>query len=165
MDDLKMLQSLPLDVKILKTKQRIKEWINEYGEDGVYISFSGGKDSTVLLDLVRQDYPDVKACFVDVPTQFPELKQFVETFDNVDIVRPKMNFFQVCEKYGFPLISKEVAECVEGARRFVRESLTDRQTDICRIDIGTKEFVAKENIQNFQNPLMEVRGGKIRIRI
>ena len=37
-----MLQSLPLDVKILKSKQRIREWVDKYGEDGVYISFSGG---------------------------------------------------------------------------------------------------------------------------
>lgn len=52
--DLQMLQSLPLEVKVAKTKLRIKEWIDRYGEDGVYISFSGGKDSTVLLHIARQ---------------------------------------------------------------------------------------------------------------
>ena len=46
-DDLKMLQALPLDLKIRKTQQRIREWVSYYGVDGVYVSFSGGKDSTV----------------------------------------------------------------------------------------------------------------------
>ena len=116
---------------------RIRDWINKYGEDGVYISFSGGKDSTVLMDLVRNrcGYEDVKAMFVDIPTQFPELRHFVEKYDNVDIVTPKYNFFEVCEKYGFPLISKEVSECVYGARKYLTSLqeegtvLTDRQTD------------------------------------
>ena len=123
--DLQQMQACPLDVKILLTKSRIRQWINEYGEDGVYISFSGGKDSTVLLDLVRQDYPNVKAMFVDVPTQYPELKEFVKTFDNVDIVRPKITFMQVCEKYGFPLISKEVSECVSGARKYLTRLMAE----------------------------------------
>lgn len=65
-DDLAMLQALPLDVKIEKTKRRIKEWY-DYWDGQVYVSFSGGKDSTVLLDLVRNvcGYTDVPAVFVD----------------------------------------------------------------------------------------------------
>lgn len=119
LEDLRYLQAMPLDLKVMMTKQRIREWIREFGEDGVYVAFSGGKDSTVLLDIVRQDYPNVRAMFVDVPTQYPELKAFVKTFDNVDIVAPKISFMQVCEKYGFPLISKEVSECVQGARKYL----------------------------------------------
>ena len=77
--DLYQMQALPLSAKIRMTKYRIRQWIEEYGEDGVYVSFSGGKDSTVLLNIVRQDYPQIPAVFVDVPTQYPELK---ETDDN-----------------------------------------------------------------------------------
>jgi len=39
-DDLKQWQSLPLDVKILMSKRRIRDWVNEFGEDGCYISFT-----------------------------------------------------------------------------------------------------------------------------
>ena len=131
LDDLRELQALPLDLKISLTKSRIRAWVNEFGEDSVYVSFSGGKDSTCLLDIVRQTYPDVKAMFVDIPTQYPELRSFVKTFDNVDIVKPKMNFFQVCKKYGLPLFGKEISECVEGARKYLNSLLTEqgRQSD------------------------------------
>ena len=103
--DLKQMQSLPLEAKIGMTRNRIKGWVNEFGEEGVYVSFSGGKDSTVLLDLVRNvcGYDGIPAVFVDVPTQFPELREFAKTFDNLEILKPKMSFMDVCEKYGFLL--------------------------------------------------------------
>lgn len=101
------------------TQQRIHEWVDHYGLDGVYISFSGGKDSTVLLTIAREMYPDIKAVFSDTGLEFPEIREFVRTFDNVDWVKPKMTFRQVIEKYGYPMISKEVSECVWGARRYL----------------------------------------------
>ena len=162
--ELQEKQALPLDLKIALTRNRVRAWINEFGESGVYISFSGGKDSTVLLDLVRNEfgYKNVPACFVDVPTQYPELRQFVKTFDNVDIVQPKINFFQVCEKYGFPLFSKEVSESVEGARKYLtsilneQNALTDRQTDR-QIDIRTHtRMIASVDKESMRKP---TRGG------
>lgn len=110
--ELQMRQRLPLEAKAAMSKSRIREWIESFGIDGVYVSFSGGKDSTVLLNMVREDYPDVKAVFVDTGLEYPEIREFVKTFDNVDIIRPKMNFRQVIEKYGYPFISKEVSRNV-----------------------------------------------------
>lgn len=140
MTDLYQMQSLPLSGKIKMTKRRIDEWVDRFGEEGVYVSFSGGKDSTVLVDIVRNvcNYKDIPLVFVDVPTQYPELKEFAKTFDNLVILKPKISFAQVCEKYGFPMISKEVSNCVSGARKYVKyldsqkcnnAILTDRQTD------------------------------------
>ena len=126
--DLHQMQSLPLQAKIRMTENRIREWVNEFGEDGVHISFSGGKDSTVLLHIARKMYQDIKAVFVDTGLEYPEIRAFVKTFENVDIVKPKMNFKEVIQKYGYPFISKEVSECVDGARKYLR-ILTDRQTD------------------------------------
>lgn len=88
-DDLLMLQSLPLELKIAKTKLRIKEWYERYCGN-VYVSFSGGKDSTVLLYLVRELYPDVPAVYVDTGLEYPEIKSFVNTFDNVIILKPNI---------------------------------------------------------------------------
>ena len=114
---LKMRQAMALEDKIRFSKMRIEEWVYHFGIDGCYVSFSGGKDSTVLLHLVRSLYPEIKAMFVDTGLEYPEIKQFVKTNDNVDIIRPKKRFDQVVEEYGFPIISKEVSECVNQARK------------------------------------------------
>ena len=140
MQELYQWQALPLNIKVLMTAERIRNWVNEFGEDGVYLSFSSGKDSTVLGHIIRVvcGYKNIPFVFVDVPTQYPELKQFAKTFDNLVILKPKISFAEVCEKYGFPMISKEVSNCVSGARKYVKyldsqksnnTILTDRQTD------------------------------------
>lgn len=115
-EQLKQLQALPLSAKVEATKRRIIEWY-EHWEGQVYVSFSGGKDSTVLLHIVRELYPDVEAVFVDTGLEFPEIRQFVKTFENVTILRPNMRFDEVIKTYGYPLISKEVSDCVQGARK------------------------------------------------
>lgn len=115
-DELKMLQALPLDVKIGKTKQRIREWVNYYGEDGVCVSFSGGKDSTVLLHLVRQLYPNVEAVFVNTGLEYPEIQKFAKSFENVTVLRPSMRFDEVISKYGYPLISKNISKLIRSAK-------------------------------------------------
>lgn len=125
-NDLYQIQALPLSIKIRMTQRRIRDWVDYYGKDGVYVSFSGGKDSTVLLHLVREIYPEITGVYVDTGLEYPEVKEFVRRHENVEILRPKMNFRQVITKYGYPFISKEVADCVYGSRRYV-EKLTERE--------------------------------------
>ena len=108
---LKQLQALPLERKIGFTAARITEAYNRWNGK-CYISFSGGKDSTVLLHIARTLFPDIKAVFIDTGLQYPEIKEFVKTFDNVDIIRPKKSFLQVIQKYGYPVHSKEVAHTI-----------------------------------------------------
>lgn len=136
--DLCQMQSLPLEAKIKMTERRLQDWYDYY-EGQVYVSFSGGKDSTALLHIARRLFPDIKAVFVDTGLEYPEIRDFVKTFDNVDWLKPKMNFRQVIEKYGYPFISKEVSECVDGARKYLK-ILTDRQTD--RQTIPYNSFMA-----------------------
>lgn len=118
-EELKALQSLPLHHKVALTQARIEEWVDHYGEDGVYVSFSGGKDSTVLLHIVREMYPNIEAVFVNTGLEYPEIQKFVKTFDNVTILRPKMRFDEVIKKYGYPIISKEVSNALYEARRSI----------------------------------------------
>ena len=115
-EELRNLQALPLDLKIKKTLQRIREWYKHWGGD-VFVSFSGGKDSTVLLHLVRSLYPEVPAVFCDTGLEYPEVRKHVLTFPNVVMLKPKLNFRQVIEKYGWVYPNKDVAQTIYYARR------------------------------------------------
>ena len=114
---LKQKQSLPLDAKITLSQARIKEWYDHYDGE-VYVSFSGGKDSTVLKHLVETTIgvKDVPSVFVDTGLEYPELKAFIRSFKNVVILHPKMRFDEVVKKYGFPVISKEVSNKIANAK-------------------------------------------------
>lgn len=124
-EDLKIMQSWSLQRKIQVTQTRIIEWYQK--NDGkVYVSFSGGKDSTVLLDLVRRAYPDVPAVFIDTGLEYPELRKFVKTIPNVVWLKPEMNFKKVIQTYGYPLISKEVSQKIWEYRRNPNEYVVAR---------------------------------------
>ena len=109
---LKQRQSLPLEAKILHTKKVIREWYN-YWDGDIYISFSGGKDSTVLLNIVRELYPNIPAVFIDTGLEYPEIREFVKTIDNVVWLKPEMPFNKVIETYGYPVISKEQSQYIQ----------------------------------------------------
>lgn len=115
-EQLKQLQTLSLEEKIQVSTARIIEWYETW-EGQVYVSFSGGKDSTVLLDLVRRIYPEVPAVFVDTGLEYPEIREFVKTVDNVVWLKPKMNFVEVIKKYGYSLIGKEIANSIFYAQK------------------------------------------------
>lgn len=137
--ELQILQNYPLDLKIEKSKLRIREWVEHYGEENVYVSFSGGKDSTVLLHLVRSMYPNIEAVFSDTGLEFPEIKEFVKEFENVTIVKPKMSFRQVINEKGYPIVSKSVSNCVRLARKNIAEGKdTLRVRQIKGLEKGSK---------------------------
>ena len=115
-EDLKMMQSLPLSIKVRMTEERIRQWYQYWGGK-VCVSFSGGKDSTVLMDIARGLYPDIPAVFSNTGLEYPEIQRFVKEYGNVDIVTPSMKFVDVVTQYGYPLIGKEVAEAIYYARR------------------------------------------------
>ena len=112
---LKELQAAPFHRKVSITQARIMEWYYKF-KGQVYVSFSGGKDSTVLLHIARRIFPDIEAVFCDTGLEYPEVRQFAKSFDNVTILRPKMRFDEVIKTYGSPFIGKEVAERVYHSR-------------------------------------------------
>lgn len=113
-EDLRQRQALPLRAKVLMSQNRIREWYNHWGGD-VAVSFSGGKDSTVLAHIVHDIYPEVPLVFANTGLEYPEIQSFARKMGAV-FVRPRMQFSEVISKYGYPIISKENAETIHGAR-------------------------------------------------
>ena len=118
--ELQLMQNMPLKAKVNRTKELIQQWVLYYGLDKAVISFSGGKDSTVLLDIARKIYPEIKAVYINTGLEFPEITQFVNTFNNVQTLRPEKSYKEVICEYGYPMISKEVSEGIMAARRYIR---------------------------------------------
>lgn len=119
---LQFRQALDLPTKILMSQRRIRDFIDKC-PGGAYVSFSGGKDSTVLLHLVRSVCEHVPAVFMDTGVEFPEIRQFVKTKDNVVWLKPAMPFAEVLDKYGYPVVSKEVAQKIYEVRTTKSEKL------------------------------------------
>lgn len=124
--ELMQRQSLPLEAKIRMSKLRIKNWY-DFWDGKVYVSFSGGKDSTVLLHLIRSMYPNVTGVFVDTGLEYPEIRSFVKDIENIIWIKPVMSFDKVIEKYGFPLVSKEVSQKIEEIRNTKSEYLRNKR--------------------------------------
>lgn len=122
---LKQKQSLPLEAKIILTQKRILEWYNHW-EGQVYLSFSGGKDSTVLKHIIENTpgVHNVPSVFVNTGLEYPEIQNFVRKFDNVTIIRPEKSFKQVIEECGYPVVSKETAKIILDARKSIKSDKT-----------------------------------------
>ena len=108
-----------IDTRELGAEPPLKE--NEYivsAEDGqVYVSFSGGKDSTVLNHIVDSMYDDVPSLFVNTGLEYPEIQRFAMSQKNAIAVRPEMRFDEVLKKYGYPVISKEVSKKIQETKK------------------------------------------------
>ena len=174
--DLAQMQALPLEAKIIMTKQRIKawyeswtrfeivddatgktrfvtidtrefgtepplkesEWIKSAIDGQVYVSFSGGKDSTVLKHIVDSMYDDVPSLFVNTGLEYPEIQKFAMSQKNVVTVRPEMRFDEVIKKYGYPLISKEVSGTISGAKNSLAKGVYSHR--LCKLGVLKDEY-------------------------
>ena len=115
-EDLAVMQNWTLERKIRVTQTRIMEWYQRH--DGkCAISFSGGKDSLLLLWLARRIYPDIEAVYCDAGLDYPEVREFAKSHDNVTPIRPEMRFDEAIQKFGWCYPSKDVAKTIYYARR------------------------------------------------
>lgn len=129
------LMALDVQDKEILTYEKLDEWYTAWGGQ-CYVSFSGGKDSTVLAYLAARYLASYKTpiwplnlVFVNTGLEYPEIQRFVNEYAawlrrefphitvNLVRLRPKMNIRQVVTKYGYSIVSKEVAEYVSDARR------------------------------------------------
>ena len=140
---------MPLEAKVYLTRARITEFYTGYntiGYGNAYISFSGGKDSTVLLDIARKMYPEIPAVFSNTGLEYPEIRRFAKAHDNVEVVQPKIPFNEVISRYGYPLIGKEVAEAIYYARKIRSQDVqVERERARGRASDSDERFTQPQN--------------------
>ena len=121
--ELRSRMAWTLEQKIDHTIGTVESFIARTGKTP-YVSFSGGKDSTVLLDICRRFVSrNMKAVFDNTGNEYPEIVQFVRTMENVTIITPKLSIRQIIANNGFPLISKETAQGIRNAKTTKSEKL------------------------------------------
>ena len=114
-----MTNEKTLDDKVREACHRIEELWNE--TDGkCYVSFSGGKDSTVLLALIKMcqelyTVGEIPAVFSNTGIELGVTVDFVKWVkDNwypyIEIIRPNHSFSWVLENKGKPILSKIKSE-------------------------------------------------------
>lgn len=120
---LSFLREMNLYSKIIQTKFLIRQAVNEFGLEKVYISYSGGKDSTVLSHIAKSMYPQILHLFANTTNEYPETIQHIKwekeyNKTNIIVVMPEdvhgeiWTFKKVVDRYGYPMFSKRVANAI-----------------------------------------------------
>lgn len=143
------LRDMNLPSKIIQTRFLIRQAVTEFGLDKVYISYSGGKDSTVLSHIAKSMYPDILNLFSNTTNEYPETLQHIkwekeENGTNLIMVLPTdvhgetWTFKKVIERYGYPVFSKRVSNAI----RTYQHALSDetRQHSIDYIARNFKKY-------------------------
>lgn len=142
---LRELQALPLEYKIMITESLVLNAVRTFGSEHLYISFSGGKDSTVLSHMIRKTYPQILHLFADTSCEYPETISFVDEMNasgiNITIVVPTdrrgipWTFDRVVSELGYPVFSKAVANGIR-TYRHARTDITKQNS----IEYMTRRF-------------------------
>lgn len=93
---------------------KIKSVIKQYGEENFYLSFSGGKDSTVLSALLDMAIPGnaIPRVYSNTGIEYKLILDFVEKMRGgqhsweLIIIKPNVPIKQMLEKDGYPFKSK-----------------------------------------------------------
>ena len=103
--------------------QKIESTITKYGAENFYISFSGGKDSTVLSALVDLALPGnmIPRVYADTGIELNMVRDFVfemkKNDDRIEIIKPSVNIKESLERDGYPFKSKRHAHHVDRYQR------------------------------------------------
>lgn len=105
--------------------QKIRQIINKYGEENFYLSYSGGKDSTVLSALIDMALPDntIPRVYANTGIEYRLIFDFVEREREkphkweLIILKPKTPIKPMLEEVGYPFKSKYHSKIVSTYQR------------------------------------------------
>lgn len=135
--------------------QMIRLIIEKYGEENFYISFSGGKDSTIVHHLVDMALPNNKIprVFINTGIEYLDMvkhvKELAKNDKRIVIYNSGVHITKMLKKYGYPFKSKEHAHKVatfqnSGYGKTVRAYINGKKPN------GEKSFIKCPNILKYQ---------------
>ena len=149
-DDLKTMQIWSLERKIQVSQTRILEWYTRHNNQ-CFVSFSGGKDSTVLAYLAARicqaEHIPLILWFSDTGLVFPEVREHVKTYGAwlmghfpglqaetvMDYPKDRKGnrilFKDVILTYGYPILSKRISRRVGDVQKMGRNCYAARCFD------------------------------------
>lgn len=92
---------------------KIRSVTKKYGEENFYISFSGGRDSTVMHYLFDMALPgnQIPRVYADTGIEYNEIRRFVKAIQENDeriiLLKPSLPIKETLKKYGYPFCSKQ----------------------------------------------------------
>lgn len=92
---------------------KIRSVTQKYGEENFYISFSGGRDSTVMHYLFDMALPgnQIPRVYADTGIEYNEIRKFVKALQENDeriiLLKPSLPIKETLKKYGYPFCSKQ----------------------------------------------------------
>ena len=148
-EDLIKMQSRPFNTKLQVTTAKFLEFCQKT-EYNVSLSFSGGADSSVLLDMFAKFwslhreqhgnkpllviYANTSNEFASMPKHIKFFCEYIENkYDikiDLHIVRSKITFFDVVKTEGYPVASKKVARMIRDVKEFLDERGLKYEDDI-----------------------------------
>lgn len=106
----------PYEVKLERTKNNIRTFVDALGIENVYVSTSGGKDSAVLVDIAKKLYPNIKLIMFNTGLEYQCTIELAKKQD-AEIMQPKYSWKKIGEEIGYPVVSKEVSERINQGKK------------------------------------------------
>lgn len=122
-----------LDFLWEESKRKLKDFVehNKIPLDKIALSFSGGKDSTVLYELCKEVgiIDKIHVVFSNTKMEFETINDFIKSFNNIEVIEPQSALPIIYLKYGLPIHSKYTSEMLNRLQRHNFDFVNDTYKD------------------------------------
>jgi phosphoadenosine phosphosulfate reductase len=119
--------------------EAVKYLLDQYADYNKYICHSGGKDSTVLTNIVRSVDPTIQIMFNNTSNESADTYKFIKSFDNVWIVNPKEGFWQWIKRSNFVPSQHSRGCCAKFKHELTTKNLDTHKEYLLFMDVRNSE--------------------------
>jgi phosphoadenosine phosphosulfate reductase len=133
----------------------------------ILVAFSGGKDSTVLLHLVRKVQPKAKAVWFDSGAELTATHEICERL-GVHTVRPRMSVVEVWKRMGYGGHPRTDPDGTYNLQKILIDEPAERAMklfgcDVSAIGLRMEESAARRKSGKYHGPVYRTVSGYVRL--